>query len=72
MALTLDPIQPALGQRRLGASKPRYGERVIAGLLGLCALVSVATTVGIVVALFVPTVEFFGTVSVGEFFTSTE
>ena len=72
MALTLDPTQPPLGQRRLGASKPRYGERVIAGLLGLCAGLSVATTVGIVIALFVPTMEFFGTVSIGEFFTSTE
>ena len=51
MTLTVEPIQPALGQRRLGASKPRHGERVIAGVLGLCALVSVATTVGIVVAL---------------------
>jgi phosphate transport system permease protein len=72
MALTLDPIQPALAQRRLGASKPRYGERVIAGLLGLCAALSVATTVGIVIALFVPTIEFFGTVRVSEFLTSTE
>src|SRR5687768_17988309 len=72
MTLTVEPIQPALGQRRLGASKPRHGERVIAGLLGLCAAVSVATTVGIVIALFVPTIEFFRTVSVREFFTSTE
>ena len=72
MALTIDPTQPALGQRRLGASKPRYGERLIVGLLGLCALVSVLTTVGIVVALFVPTIEFFQSVSVREFFTTTE
>ena len=72
MAVTIDPTQPALAQRRLGASKPRYGERVIAGLLGLCALVSVLTTVGIVIALFVPTIEFFRSVSVREFFTTTE
>jgi phosphate transport system permease protein len=72
MTLTIDPTQPALGQRRLGASKPRHGERAIAALLGLCALVSVATTVGIVVALFVPTVEFFRSVSLREFLTTTE
>src|SRR5688572_2279572 len=70
MTLTVEPPQPALIERRLGSSRPRYGERVIVGLLGLCALVSVATTVGIVFALFIPTAEFFGTVSVREFFTT--
>ena len=49
--------------RRLEAARPRYGELAIRGLLGLCALLSVATTVGIVVALLEPTVEFFGDVS---------
>jgi phosphate transport system permease protein len=72
MALTLEPTHPALGRRRLGTPKPRHGERVIVGVLALCALLSVATTVGIVIALFVPTVEFFGTVSLREFFTTTE
>jgi phosphate transport system permease protein len=72
MTLLVDPTPPALRQRRLGASKPRYGEKVIAAVLGLCALLSVATTVGIVVALFVPTVEFFRSVSLKEFLTSTE
>ena len=37
----------------------RYGEDVVKGLLALCALVSVATTVGIVVALLLPALEFF-------------
>ena len=72
MTLTIDPTQPTLGRRRLGAPKPRHGERAIAAVLGLCALVSVATTVGIVVALFVPTVEFFRSVSLREFLTTTE
>lgn len=71
MTLTVEPPRPALIERRLGTSRPRYGERVIVGLLALCALVSVATTLGIVFALFVPTAEFFGTVSVWEFVTST-
>lgn len=70
MTLTVEPPQPALVERRLGSSRPRYGERAIVGLLGLCALVSVATTVGIVLALFVPTAEFFGTVGAREFFTT--
>lgn len=70
MTLTVEPPQPALIERRLGSSRPRYGERVIVSVLGLCALVSVATTVGILFALFVPTAEFFGSVSIGEFFTT--
>lgn len=72
MVVSLNPTQPAPPQRRLGVPKPRHGERLIAGLLGLCALVSVATTVGIVIALFVPTIEFFRSVSVREFLTNTE
>ena len=41
-------------------------------VLALCALVSVATTVGIVVALVVPAFEFFAEVSLVDFFTGTE
>ncbi len=44
---------------RLRARRRRYGEDVVKGVLGVCALISVATTVGIVVALFVPAFEFF-------------
>jgi phosphate transport system permease protein len=57
---------------RLRASRRRWGEDVIKGLLALCALVSVATTVGIVVALFEPAIEFFGEVSIVDFLTGTE
>ena len=57
---------------RLHARRRRYGEDVVKVLLGVCALISVATTVGIVVALFVPAFEFFGEVSVVDFFTGTE
>jgi phosphate transport system permease protein len=57
---------------RLGVSRRRWGEDVVKGLLALCALVSVATTVGIVVALFVPAIEFFGEVSIIDFLTGTE
>jgi phosphate transport system permease protein len=57
---------------RLHARRRRYGEDVVKVLLGVCALISVATTVGIVVALFVPAFEFFGEVSPVDFFTGTE
>ena len=60
---------PAL---RLRASRPRYGELVIKALLGLCALISVATTVGIIAALFLPAFEFFQDVSIVDFLTGTE
>ena len=61
-----------LTARQLQATRRRYGEDVIKGLLALCALVSVATTVGIVVALLMPALEFFQEVSVREFVTGTE
>jgi phosphate transport system permease protein len=50
----------------------RYGEDVVKGVLALCALVSVLTTVGIVVALFQPAIEFFRDVSLVDFLTGTE
>jgi phosphate transport system permease protein len=54
---------------RLRAERRRWGEDVIKALLALCALVSVATTVGIVAALLEPSVEFFREISITEFFT---
>jgi phosphate transport system permease protein len=57
--------------RRLVASRPRYGEIVIKGLFFTCALVSVATTVGILVALLGPTISFFGDVGPWDYFTGT-
>jgi phosphate transport system permease protein len=57
---------------RLRASRRRWGEDVVKGVLALCALVSVATTVGIVIALFEPAIEFFGEISLVDFLTGTE
>jgi len=45
---------------------------VIKGLLGLCALISVLTTIGIIAALFIPAFEFFQEVSLVDFLTETE
>jgi phosphate transport system permease protein len=54
---------------RLRAERRRWGEDVIKGVLALCALVSVATTVGIVVALLEPAIEFFREVNFIDFIT---
>ncbi len=57
--------------RSLARSRPRYGELVVKALLLAAALLSIATTIGIVGALLEPTIEFFQAVSIGEFFGST-
>jgi len=55
---------------RRGRARP--GERVIETLLVVAAVVSIVTTVGIVVSLAVPTVEFFRDVSLVRFVTETQ
>ncbi|MGI8900647.1 MAG: phosphate ABC transporter permease subunit PstC [Nocardioides sp.] len=55
----------------LGRSRSRHGERIIQALLFLAALISVATTLGIIFALAEPTIEFFGSVSIVDFLTGT-
>ena len=65
-------VRAAAGPRPLRATRRRYGELLVKGLLGICALISVATTVGIVLALFLPAIEFFQDVSIVEFLTGTE
>jgi phosphate transport system permease protein len=57
---------------RLRASRRRWGEDVVKVVLALCAFVSVATTVGIVIALFEPAIDFFRNVSIVDFLTGTE
>jgi phosphate transport system permease protein len=58
----------------LRRSQPRIGERVIEAVLFLAALISVLTTIGIVIAIIGPTIDFFRepAVSVWEFLTGTE
>jgi len=65
------PELTAGAEPRLRAERRRIGEDVVKGVLALCALVSVATTVGIVIALFVPAIEFFREISVVDFLTGT-
>ena len=63
---------PAAAAFSLAPSHKRRGEAVVKGALALCALVSVATTVGIVAALFLPAFEFFQTVNFVDYITGTE
>ena len=58
----------------LRRSQPRKGERLIEAILFLAAFMSVLTTIGIVVAIIGPTVEFFRepAVSLWDFLTGTE
>lgn len=66
---TLSAREPA--EIDLSQSGRRFGEFLIKGVLGLAALVSLLTTVGIVVSLLLPALEFFAEVSPWEFFTGT-
>jgi len=59
----LDPSRP------LVAARPRYGEKLIHGMLAGCAVISVVTTTAIVISLLTPTIGFFGEVSFSEFFS---
>ena len=58
----------------LRRSQPRLGERAIEAVLFLAALVSVLTTIGIVIAIIGPTIDFFRepAVTVWGFLTGTE
>jgi phosphate transport system permease protein len=56
----------------LEASSPRYGEKVIHGLLALCGILSVVTTTAIVISLVGPTIGFFELVPIDEFLFGSE
>jgi phosphate transport system permease protein len=66
-------VKPAGGPPRgLQAPGPRYGEKAIEVLLGLCAILSVVTTTAIVISLIGPTIGFFEVVPIGDFIFGTE
>lgn len=67
MAIAAPPRSPG-GQPPLTARSRRLGERTIIGALALAAGVSVLVTVGILVALLLPSIEFFAEISPAEFF----
>jgi phosphate transport system permease protein len=57
---------------RLRATRRRWGEDVIKGVLALFAVLSIATTVGIVVSLLFPAIEFFREVRIWDYLTGTD
>jgi phosphate transport system permease protein len=59
------------GIPRLRAARRRYGEGVVKTSLILCAVVSIATTVGIVVSLIEPAVDFFREINLIDYITGT-
>lgn len=72
MATTVTTAPRGAAPPRLGVPRRRWGERVIEGLLAACAMFSILITLGIVAALIKPTLQFFGAVSLTDFFTGTE
>jgi len=63
---------PAPRARGLERRSRRLGEKAIIGLLAVCAAVSVAVTVGIVLSLLGPTIDFFQQVPFSAFFSFDE
>lgn len=57
--------------RQLTVARPRYGEAAVRAALFACAILSIVTTVGIVFSLVEPSIEFFGEVGLGEFFSGS-
>ena len=60
--------QPSLALPR---KRIRWGEQLVHGILFLAAAMSVLTTLGIVVSLLLPAIDFFGEVSPWDFLTGT-
>ena len=62
---------PTIRRGSLARSRRRTGERVIEALLAVAAFASILTTIGIVVSLVGPTVEFFRAVPFSDYLTGT-
>lgn len=58
------PGRPAVSLR---TTRPRHGETAVRLLLRLAAVLTIVITAGILIALLVPSIEFFRTVPVGDF-----
>ena len=59
------------GGPSLRSSTPRYGERIIKAVLAAAAGLSIVTTIGIVLSLLIPALDFFRQVSILDFLTGT-
>lgn len=65
------PGQDAGPNRSIRRGSPRWGERIVEGLLLLAALLSIVTTLGIVFSLLEGTLAFFGEIGVTDFLLGT-
>lgn len=68
---TINSTEPSLESASISQASGRRGEQAIHVVLRVAAWLSVAITVGIVVSLLVPAIDFFREVSVWEFLTGT-
>ena len=59
------------GNSGIRRGSPRYGERLVMALLGLAGGLSVLITVGIVLSLLFPAIDFFREISIWDFLTGT-
>ncbi|TFD77651.1 phosphate ABC transporter permease subunit PstC [Cryobacterium fucosi] len=60
-------IQPGRPAVSLMSTRPRHGETLVRLVLRAAAILTILITIGILVALLVPSIEFFRTVSVADF-----
>jgi phosphate transport system permease protein len=68
---TTDTTGGAQPRSRLRASRRQWSEGGVKVFFGVCALISVVTTIGIVVALLEPAIEFFTEIPFWDFITGT-
>jgi phosphate transport system permease protein len=71
VTITTPQINEAELRRSLRQSSPRRGEAVIRAILVVAASVSVLTTVGIVLSIVIPSIDFFSEVPIWDFLTGT-
>ncbi len=71
MTITTPQINEGELSRSLRQSSPRRGEAVIRAILVVAASVSVLTTVGIVLSIVIPSIDFFSEVPIWDFLTGT-
>ncbi len=71
MTITTTEMNDAELRRSLRQMSPRRGEAIMRAVLVVAASVSVLTTVGIVVSIVIPSIEFFGEVPIWDFLTGT-
>jgi len=68
---SLRPRSGGPGQPSIRRQSPRYGERIVMVMLFAAGALSVVVTVGIVVALLFPAIEFFREIPIWRFLTGT-